>query len=76
MDLAVERQDRSTQRQRRITGRGGCGLCGMDSLAEALRTPPRVVSGIRFFAGEIQAALDAMPEAQQLNVLTRAAHAA
>ncbi|HEX3992695.1 MAG TPA: formate dehydrogenase accessory sulfurtransferase FdhD, partial [Acetobacteraceae bacterium] len=30
MDLAEERQSSLARRQRRITGPGGCGLCGMD----------------------------------------------
>jgi FdhD protein len=76
MDLVAERQAGLTRRQRRITGPGGCGLCGMDSLAEALRAPPRVESDVTFAAAEIRSALAAMPEAQQLNGLTRAVHAA
>jgi FdhD protein len=76
MDLALSRQDGLTRRQRRITGPGGCGLCGMDSLAEALRTPPMVVSEVTFSAAEIHAAQGSMSEAQQLNAQTRAVHAA
>jgi len=76
MDLAGERQAGLMRRQRRITGPGGCGLCGMDSLAEALRTPPKVESSASFTLAEIQAALAALPAAQTLNALTRAVHAA
>jgi FdhD protein len=76
MDLAEERQSGLARRQRRIVGPGGCGLCGMDSLAEALRPPPAVTSGTRFTAADIQRALASMPVAQQLNALTRAVHAA
>jgi FdhD protein len=76
MDLAEERQSNLARRQRRITGPGGCGLCGMDSLAEALRPVPVVGSGGTFMPAEIQAALAAMPEAQRINAVTRAVHAA
>lgn len=76
MDLVEERKIGLLRRQRRITGPGGCGLCGMDSLAEALRPPPRVTSEARFTAAEVRAALATMPGAQQLNLLTRAVHAA
>jgi FdhD protein len=76
MDLTGERQSGLARRQRRITGPGGCGLCGMDSLAEALRPPPQVHSEAAFTAAEIQAALASMPAAQQLNAVTRAMHAA
>jgi FdhD protein len=76
MDLAPDRQAVLGRRQRRITGPGGCGLCGIDSLAEALRPVPAVVSPGTFTAAEIRAALASMPEAQRLNELTRAVHAA
>jgi FdhD protein len=76
MDLVEERRAGLARRQRRITGPGGCGLCGMDSLAEALRTPPPVSSDVTFSAEEIQAAQSSVPEAQRLNALTRAVHAA
>ncbi len=76
MDLVQERRVGLARRQRRITGPGGCGLCGMDSLAEAIRPVPVVVSDLAFTAAEIQAAQASMPEAQRLNALTRAVHAA
>jgi FdhD protein len=76
MDLAEERQTGLARRQRRITGPGGCGLCGMDSLAEAVRPVPVVGSGRTYTPEDIQAALATMPEAQRINALTRAVHAA
>jgi FdhD protein len=76
MDLVDERQSGLARRQRRITGPGGCGLCGMDSLAEALRPAPFVGAGASFTPADIQAALATMPEAQRINGLTRAVHAA
>jgi FdhD protein len=76
MDLVKERQAGLARRQRRITGPGGCGLCGMDSLAEALRPVPQVALGATFTPADIHAAQASMPEAQQLNMQTRAAHAA
>jgi FdhD protein len=76
MDLAEERQASLARRQRRITGPAGCGLCGMDSLAEALRPAPFVGDGRTFAPADIKAALAALPEAQRLNAITRAVHAA
>ena len=76
MDLVPARRDGLTRRQRRITGPGGCGLCGMDSLAEALRPMPAVPAGRRFVPAEIAAAQRALATAQPLNDLTRAVHAA
>jgi FdhD protein len=76
MDLPAERLDALTRRQRRLTGPSGCGLCGMDSLAAAIRPVPRVPAGQAFSPQMIQAAMQAMPAAQTLNLATRAVHAA
>lgn len=76
MDLVAQRQDGLSRRQRRITGPGGCGLCGMDSLAEALRPATPVLSDARFTPEQIHAARGQLAGAQRLNALTRAVHAA
>jgi FdhD protein len=63
-------------RRRRLAGPTGCGLCGIDSLAEAVRPPPRVGEGLRVSPAAIQAALAAIAPAQALGSATRAVHAA
>jgi FdhD protein len=68
--------DRLDQRRRSLAGPTGCGLCGLESLAEAVRQPPPVGAGLTVSAAEIQAAMDAMPALQTLNAETRAVHAA
>lgn len=68
--------DRLDQRRRSLAGPTGCGLCGLESLAEAIHQPPTVGAGITVDATEIQAAMDAMPALQNLNAETRAVHAA
>jgi FdhD protein len=76
MDLAFERLDALTRRQRRLAGPSGCGLCGLDSLAAAVRPAPHVPSGQIFTPAMIQDAMRAMPGAQTLNAATHAVHAA
>jgi FdhD protein len=68
--------DAISQRQRRLAGPSGCGLCGLESLADAVRTPPRATSTLGFDAASIHTAMAAMPAAQKLNQQTRAVHAA
>jgi len=76
MWLADDRIDAFTARRRYVTGPTGCGLCGVESLAEAMRPPPRVVSDFRVSADALAAAIAAMPTGQRLNRQTRAVHAA
>jgi FdhD protein len=76
MWLAPNRADTITQRQRRLAGPSGCGLCGLESLADAVRTPPRIASAVRFDTAAIHTAMAALPAAQKLNQQTRAVHAA
>lgn len=63
-------------RRRRLTGPSGCGLCGIESLADAARPPLPVASPARFDVDAIAAALAALPGAQALNQRTHAVHAA
>ncbi len=76
MDLADERLDALTRRQRRLAGPSGCGLCGLDSLAAAIRPAPQVPTGRAFTPAMIQDAMRSMHPAQALNAATHAVHAA
>jgi FdhD protein len=76
MWLAPERADTMTQRWRRLAGPSGCGLCGLESLADAVRTPPHIASSTHFDGMAIHTAMAALPAAQKLNQQTRAVHAA
>jgi FdhD protein len=76
MDLQCDRLDALTKRQRRMAGPSGCGLCGLDSLAAAIRPAPAVPTGRTFTPAMIQAAMRSMQAAQALNADTRAVHAA
>ena len=76
MWLAAVRADKVTLRQRRLAGPSGCGLCGLESLADAVRTLPRIRSQVHFDAAAVHSAMAAMPAAQKLNQQTHAVHAA
>jgi len=76
MWLAADRVERVTERRRRLAGPSGCGLCGLESLADAVRTLPRITAAPRFTAAAVHAAMAALPAAQTLNGQTHAVHAA
>ena len=80
VDLAPGRLREHLARKRAISGRTGCGVCGIDDLA-ALPTAktragdaPRKGPQVRL--ASIQAALTALSDRQRLNRETRAVHAA
>lgn len=64
------------ERRRRMAGPTGCGLCGIESLAEAVRAPRKVDEGRLFTPFEIMKALHTLAPRQELNRQTRAVHAA
>jgi FdhD protein len=68
--------ERLQERRRHITGPTGCGLCGIESIAEAMRAPPIVRQGQQFSPENIMAAMQSLPSHQDLNIETRAVHAA
>jgi FdhD protein len=63
-------------RRRVLSGPVGCGLCGIESLEQARRTPPRVRTGATFQAGDLLEAMRALAPLQLLYQQTRSAHAA
>ncbi|HEY0329228.1 MAG TPA: formate dehydrogenase accessory sulfurtransferase FdhD [Rhodopseudomonas sp.] len=76
MWLSGEIAQRLSARRRNIAGPTGCGLCGIDSIAQALRPAAIVKSEAQFSPQQIMAAMQAMPALQALNIETRAVHAA
>jgi FdhD protein len=76
MWLAQPKADRLGERRRHIAGPTGCGLCGIDSIAEALRPAAIVAHDRSFSPREIMTAMQAIPQLQPINIETRAVHAA
>lgn len=63
-------------RHRHLVGPTGCGLCGIESLAEAAKPSRRVTSQTALTAGMVARAVAELAGAQALNAKTRATHAA
>ncbi|TVS04208.1 MAG: formate dehydrogenase accessory sulfurtransferase FdhD [Rhodobacteraceae bacterium] len=75
--LRDDQREALAERRRFMAGPVGCGLCGIDSLEQALRQVP-VVRGAsaQFSAHEIARASSALRTHQPLHDLTHAVHAA
>jgi FdhD protein len=76
MWLASPHAGRVNERRRHIAGPTGCGICGIESIAEAVRPAAMVAEGRVFSPHEIMAAMASMTVLQQINIQTRAVHAA
>ena len=63
-------------RRRKMAGPTGCGLCGLESLIEAMRAPPEVRDALVVTPAEIMTAIDSLLPLQELNRETRAVHGA
>jgi FdhD protein len=64
------------QRRRNMTGRTGCGLCGVESLGQVFREIHAVPNGTSIQVSALRAALEELKALQPLNRLTGAMHAA
>ncbi len=63
-------------KRRNLTGRTGCGLCGAETLQQAIRRPAPVTSSALFSAEMLYAGIEAMQVRQHLQHQTGATHAA
>ena len=76
MDIASERFVHLKERRRSMTGRTGCGLCGSESLDQAIRMPRRISAPqITFEAEAIYRAQRELQAQQALQGRTGATHA-
>lgn len=76
MWLASDKAESISARRRQIAGPTGCGLCGIDSITEAVKPAAVVAPEGSFSFDQIMAAMDALAPLQKINVETRAVHAA
>jgi len=75
-DIASSAFLRLKQRRRNMTGRTGCGLCGVESLEQVIRELPRVEQSVTLSIASMRAALKELATMQPLNHLTGGMHAA
>lgn len=76
MQIATERFVTLKDKRRNLTGRTGCGLCGAETLAQAVRRPGAVAGSTAFSATQIYASMKSMQSMQRLQRYTGATHAA
>jgi FdhD protein len=63
-------------RRRALVGRTGCGICGVESLQQAMPSAARVSSDVRLLHTALQAAVVALEQRQSLKRLTGGVHGA
>jgi FdhD protein len=76
VELSPGRLREHLARKRAISGRTGCGVCGIEDLAALPRAALRPAPDLRLAVPAIAKALSSLDEAQRLGALTRAVHAA
>jgi FdhD protein len=76
MRLAEPRAGAFAARRRYLAGPTGCGLCGIESLDEAMRPLPAVAGDVSFTPRDIMRATGAIESLQLINRETRSVHGA
>jgi FdhD protein len=74
--VAWERFTELLQRRRNLTGRTGCGLCGAETAADAIRETGPVPAGVTVTSAELHAAIEQLSGLQPINARTGSVHAA
>ena len=67
---------RLDQQRRNLVGRTGCGLCGSESLEQAIHQPAAVASEVSVSHAALQVAIQALNDHQPLQAATGALHGA
>jgi formate dehydrogenase accessory protein FdhD len=76
LTIAAGRFSELLTRRRNLAARSGCGLCGSETVEQAIRQPKPVDGGVRVTLGELHAALAGLRDRQPLNARTGSVHAA
>ena len=78
VDLSIDEDKLIRERivSRSMEGRVGCGLCGIEELADAIRMPDRKLPQPIISTGAIAKAFESLPSFQPMNEFNRTVHAA
>jgi FdhD protein len=76
MSVPQERLSAMLDRRRNIMGRTGCGVCGAETIEDAIRRPAPVAAGGSIRHAALREALAALRGGQALNARTGSFHAA
>jgi len=76
LSVAGSRLGEMLDRRRNLTGRTGCGVCGAETVEDAIRKPPPVADGGSTSREELVGALRRMRALQPLGALAGSLHAA
>jgi formate dehydrogenase accessory protein FdhD len=74
--VAWERFSALLDRRRNLTGRSGCGLCGQETVEQAVREVKPVGPGARLGVAELHDAIARLADLQPINARTGSVHAA
>jgi FdhD protein len=74
--ITAERFAALLTRHRNLTGRTGCGMCGAETLADAIREPPTLTGSLRISAEQVHVFLEQLTSGQLHNAGTGSLHAA
>jgi FdhD protein len=75
-DIPANRFREIDRKRRNLAGRTGCGLCGVETLSQAIRPPRAVRNSFRIAPEALQRATVSLTGKQPLNAATGSMHAA
>ena len=77
-DIAVDGRKLIRERMvsRSLEGRVGCGLCGIEEMADAIRMPEGRLAATRLENSAVSRAFKSLPDHQPMNAVNRTVHAA
>jgi FdhD protein len=77
-DVAIDESNIIRERMisRSLEGRVGCGLCGIEDMADAIRMPQGKLAPTQLFPESVARAFDDLPNHQPMNAVNRTVHAA